>query len=923
MLELKVKYSTKIDWRTDAQFEISDSFELYEDFGYILLKKIGTTNLPTVSNTILELGLNYRITFKLKEFTTGIWSFSLGGVSQDVIPSISNEYDLTFTNLTSTEFSILASNFADGFLYELSIEELGFRTLNIEQSEIALTKELQDIRQFNDKSGEYSKDFNIPFHPDNDNFFKDCFEISTFNSFNPNKKIQAIIYDDGIEQIRGFLVLNLIVTKGHQHYYNVNVFGGGLIFFNELKKLKLNDLDWSDMLHVFNYDNIIGSWYDDGKTAQVAGEKFVYPVVDYGQQITESYLKFGNNEDGTPGVGMLASDFRALVYMKTYFDKIHEALGYTYDGDFILTDEFLNMAMTLQNWEFDPSADDFTMIGGTELDVYRGGYDCLNIPELPWNDGTQTQDYWYIFNNGFGGYERLNADSSKNLYDNFSSATYIPTQNIISTISGTVTAKFYKINYNIFGVIVGTESAKGEVFNAEFRLFDAGTGDLLESVTQLVTCASNNTTTSINFTFRERTIKTTGVRFESIYTVAGSAYLATHDIVHNITNVGAINTKIATGQSINFENLVHDMYQIDLIKSIITAFNLFTYVDIENKNITYSSYDEFYDNGTSYDWSDKIDRSQEIKYLLGNEFTSNRILLTHQTGENYWSGKFTSRNKDRVIGNNLIFTGNEFETDEYKIETIFGAFLFDSPIPNMYVGRLNQTIETVSIKMPTTPSIGFYKSFSDSLWYIDNDGEQEEQTIAPSFTAWLDPKNLVDENNFLLNFAQEQGGIYANSNGTPSVNLQNKYWSKFLANFIDKDARVLKAYFDLNKLEYSKIKLNEKIHIDGTNFIINKISDFKSGILTEIELVKKIVSSKIFTEANIIIDILNDGYKTTDPIVITINPNEIETNKIYDGGKDVVFMEFNNPTIIEGGENDVSGFNQGASYYIDGGENAV
>jgi len=410
-------------------------------------------------------------------------------------------------------------------------------------------------------------------------------------------------------------------------------------------------------------------------------------------------------------------------------------------------------------------------------------------------------------------------------------------------------------------------------------------------------------------------------------------WLFIRKLTQTITNQGLISNAITPGQEVDFSIVVPDMLQIDLIKSIITSFNLFTIVDIANKNISYETYEMYYENGKSLDWTTKLNTSQPIEYLLGNEYTSNKIILTHQEGSSFWSKKYSDRYKDQVFGNKIINTGNEFETNEYKVETKFAVNLFDMPIDGMYITRMNESDpkdSKIDLKLSDPPIIGFFNTTPiNSHWNFYYDDVVNSKDEAPSFTAWFDPTMFnigygSKTTDLLLNFNTQPTIDKSGQIGKPLHNLYSEYWRNYLLNLLDKNARILKAYFDLSINDYSELKMNETINIDGTSFFINKVSDFQDGKLTECELIKTIFNNKVYVEGEFPATDLNDDYTVIVDPVIPVDPIAPTTTStgLIDGGLDLVFGTLS-VGLIEGGENNVGPTNPIATGIIDGGKDTL
>lgn len=74
----------------------------------------------------------------------------------------------------------------------------------------------------------------------------------------------------------------------------------------------------------------------------------------------------------------------------------------------------------------------------------------------------------------------------------------------------------------------------------------------------------------------------------------------------------------------------------------------------------------------------------------------------------------------------------------------------------------------------------------------------------------------------------------------PKTDTFTKFWSEYLHNIFDKDARILTAHFKLTSADIAGFKYNDKIFIKDAYYRINKISNYAIGknLSTKVELIK-------------------------------------------------------------------------------------
>ena len=76
----------------------------------------------------------------------------------------------------------------------------------------------------------------------------------------------------------------------------------------------------------------------------------------------------------------------------------------------------------------------------------------------------------------------------------------------------------------------------------------------------------------------------------------------------------------------------------------------------------------------------------------------------------------------------------------------------------------------------------------------------------------------------------------------PSANVFNGFWSEYLGEITDKDAKLLIAYFRLTEVDIFQLDFSRLIYIDGVLFRLNRIVDFNpmAQSVTKVELLRVI-----------------------------------------------------------------------------------
>lgn len=136
-----------------------------------------------------------------------------------------------------------------------------------ETIEVPITYQIADIRDPSKRNASFSKTVKLPGSKNNDQYFSQIFEIGGDGSFNPNKKVKAIVVNDGVEVFNGIAQLKNIIRDriGDNDYdlvtYELTLLGKLADIFYALGDTLLSDLDYSEFNHLYNIANERNSWY--------------------------------------------------------------------------------------------------------------------------------------------------------------------------------------------------------------------------------------------------------------------------------------------------------------------------------------------------------------------------------------------------------------------------------------------------------------------------------------------------------------------------------------------------------------------------------------------------------------------------------------------------------------------------------------
>ena len=196
-----------------------------------------------------------------------------------------------------------------------------------------VTFNIADVRQINNRNGAYSKTVEIPGTKDNNEVFEHIFDIQAIDSYDTRVRVKCTVVVDTIPVLEGYIQLDKIKCDENNHWtYNCIIFGENANFSKEIdQNAKLEDLDFSEFTHDFNVQSVTQSWTKDWSWG------YYYPLIDY------NALKNPDQSSNNNTNIWLLTDFKPSIYVKQYWDKIFQNIGYTYQSQFLNSPEFENL----------------------------------------------------------------------------------------------------------------------------------------------------------------------------------------------------------------------------------------------------------------------------------------------------------------------------------------------------------------------------------------------------------------------------------------------------------------------------------------------------------------------------------------------------------------------------------------------------
>ena len=690
---------------------------------------------------------------------------------------------------------------------------------------------IADVRDPNKRSTSFSKTIKCPATKNNDELFGNIWSTNISNSynsnstnidvnFNPNKKANALVIQDGVTVMDGIVQLRAININNGKYEYEVVFIGKLKNIFSDLGDKQLNDfdangtpyIDFSDLDHKYTFNDITNSWNNT--------TGYVYPLIDY--VISFLYTTGGRRIYDV-------ENFRPCVFLKDIFDRIFDYAGYTYTSTFLNSAPFTKLVTPFHAEDFtltddqiesrkciaEVDADDNIFAGGNQLTIGSLQYYQRQLKFVDLSDPT---NQW-------------NPNTSR---------------------FETAQAGYYEFTLNSFFRLNPPYTQPTGSTPYEFRLMKLSGGNttVLDQFSTSIDLTGG--TTQVNWSSGSILLDVGDeVYIESLYDYFGWNVLApSFDMLHleNSTfSVTVGDEEITEGLDVYMNNFAPSVKMSDVLLGVFKMFNLYVTVDEASpNNLIIETRDEYYSGGTIRDWTYKLARNKKVNIKPLGLLSAKEYEYTYKSDKDYYNSRYED-SRGNVYGTREVKVDNDFLNNDKKVSVVFSATPLANDdntsriIPKIYDENIDDGGKPVDINFRVLYYAGNLTSNPSWVFRYDRTNSQATQFNYP-YAGHLD--NPITPT-LDLNFGIPKQ-LYYTSNGYTGVlqytnaNLFNVYHRAHINEITNKDAKVFSGEFHLTPLDIEKLDFRDQIVIDNSYWRLNKISNynpFKEG-LTKVELFK-------------------------------------------------------------------------------------
>jgi hypothetical protein len=657
----------------------------------------------------------------------------------------------------------------------------------IGEIDIALTFSVEDIADITKRRGSFSKTITLPNTTTNRACFGYAYNIQSFvGGFQPNKRIRAAMWEDGVQVFSGVLQLISMSKIRGEVTYEVGLFSDDVSLFKSIEgNLLATTVGVTGMNHTLTSAHVSATWTASGASG------YVYGLVDsygYTDVVTQGWF-------AVPFYKMTPS-----IYVKKMVDLIFAQAGYRYTSEFFNSERF-----------------------GKLVIPYAAGEAILNLS----GSAIFVASTGTISASGNINYTMQFQDETGSYYDR--PGYWVPS-------SSTFVAPSFPTRWNItinFGVTV---SAPRPVANMSIRNLTNSTDN---AVIMGINIFSNNSVTFPNVTIPANTTANIGIVFTTPFSGGAGTILqgatVLWECLENPQTLHTVDMRTA---------LPADVKQSDLLQDLQKMFNLYFMPDpADPKNLIVEPWVDFYSSGV-VDWSQKSDENAEQNITNGDPNQYKTIVFKYKEAGDYLS-KLDKSNYPLAkegYGGRIFTTDNFYGKGENIVELGCSTLIPANFTTDKVIGRawdldgsaLSGTIKTLQsgyriaqynlIEAPTTWAYQYGVSGSVAL---------AQSLLNLPFVSHI---NNPYDANFDLAFGIPKQLYYAvnvAANSDPyeytNNNLFNIYWWNFIQETVSREAMQLELSIMLNAVDISQLDFRTPIYYGGVRWRLLEVRDYEIG----------------------------------------------------------------------------------------------
>jgi hypothetical protein len=676
-----------------------------------------------------------------------------------------------------------------------------------ENESISYSSNFNSVSEFTTR-GAFSREFRIPATKNNVDFFGQQYDVNLLNNdttqINVLRKIDATISVNTLPIAEGHIQFKQALThQGQLHEFVIAFFGETVDLARSIGDKMLSELDYSSLAHENTYENV-----NLINEESLFDGDICYTLTDKGQNWSEDST-LGSRRVLSNANPVYTSELTLAVKAKWILDKIISEAGFSWNGDTIV-DELDKMYI--------PYVTTPLTLGS------------LTNDEAKFNSNYATDQTFTLTQVPLASYYKAQLTGWTETLDpsnSFASDVYTAQGNFDITFNAKVFIEGIVpfVNLQTFSIYIGLtrngvetlQYMNGGIGTNQSLVYSPtggpfGTGGYIQQYISTVTVGLCNSTLSLLIGDEVRLY---------IYGHQGSdtSIKVTEGSLFYTSNV----TGELQGQAVNFVRNTPEMKQVDFLKDIIKIFNG---VFVANPNLPKAvdliPMAEYLGSGNDYDWTDKLDTSKDIILTPASDIRKRLLKWSYKDQGDYFNAKYKT-GAQRIYGElRLNDPGNDFSTNDFTVELVFGASPCDL-IPNTTFVIPKYFNSNGEFMTPGPRILYRRRTIEDAqIMVYDDVAENGVLTAIPLLSHYSEIPTDIGTND--LNFGQEIPPHPIEV--MPLHTLFDRYWREYIAELYDDEQKIMEAYFQLDVTDVFNLKFNDKIWIKDSFWRVIELTDY-------------------------------------------------------------------------------------------------
>ncbi len=679
---------------------------------------------------------------------------------------------------------------------------------------------LTDVKEPTSRRISHSKTITLPNTANNASVFKQLFVIqkdNTVNGFDPNVKVVAFLQNGAANMLTGYFQLMSITTVEGKTMYEGVMYSDEKNLFSQM----------GDKFISGNTSSTDDVELETGTTQVVVG----YSATEYGKTVANNFVASSREgglfimDSGTnttsssyPYYNVPYQNLRMALKFKHIWDKIFAKYNTTYSSTFINSTFFKSMVYLDTHKTANLTTTQYNnLLASVSLTANTSYATGLNV--IVFNN--EIQDTGGRYNNGTGVY----IANSKRDYTISTNAQIrgriIFTSAYVSsgtTVNVSITLRCYKN-----GVATGITAAVIQPINIPVGSYLIG-----DSIEYNLSSPANYII-PLDTSFDASPTDTIDIRVTSTLLTGGIPATAQTSVLYSSTAIfKPLNNSLSEGDVYNKNTVPASQHkQKDFIIDILRMFNLYLLWD--GVNYIIEPRDTFYTLGQTLDWTDKVDRSKDIKIQPVGQLNWKQLQYKFAVDKDFYSDQYNTNYK-QAYGSLNVNNNNEFVKDNKTVELKFAPPLSVSEAANypklQHIYKLNNG---VAEPIDGLPRFGYWAgwveetSASHSISGIGASNNYDGYLFVGEFNNPTNPTLSVLFGPPREVYYQTFGVLGITTNDTYNIYHKNE-----IENQVSVNAKIYSAYIMLSPIDINNLRLYDLVVVDGVKFIISKISDYNT-----------------------------------------------------------------------------------------------